>query len=136
MEIYREIEKNTVDGTLWPCGVAPSMALVKSAYFTYPVDGASPVFNAMNFDPGVYYFTLFYIALYSVTLYHIRIQYIVLSYVTLHSIPTYYIIFFDTVLYCMTLYHKLYHNHQCNTTSFEIYLQHGIYNLIHNIHIV
>ena len=55
MEIYREIEKNTVDGTLWPCGVAPSMALVKSAYFTYPVDGASPVFNAMNFDPGVYH---------------------------------------------------------------------------------
>ena len=53
METYREIEKNTVDGTLWPCGVAPSMALVKSAYFTYPVDGASPVFNAMNFDPGV-----------------------------------------------------------------------------------
>ena len=29
----------------------------------------------------------------------------------------------------MIVYRKLYHNNQCHTTSFEIYLQHAIYNL-------
>ena len=56
--------------------------------------------------------------------YYSTVHYILLCNLTLHYIAIYYIIY----LYCMILYHKLYHNNQCHTTSFEIYLQHAIYN--------